>query len=357
LALSGAYAVPTGTGFKARLPLPATGPYLIASYDPRHGVTLARNPRFHEWSAAAQPAGFPDKIVYRFNTPSNTQIDDVERNTADFAYVTTNVVAALRQGGFGSQLRFNPSFGTDFFTLNTTLPPFDKVDVRRAINYAVDRTRLARLDKSGGTVSADPTCQVLPPNLPGYTRYCSYPHNLARARRLVADSATAGQTVTVPADASGVPQSAYLVSVLKGLGYKARLKKFKTRDEYRAAVLSGRRYQTAPIGWFADYPSSSQFFTPLFTCATAREPLGVNFNYAGFCDQRIDREIDRATTHQINDPLAGAALWSRLDRDVMHQAPWLPYGNRREVDFVSRGVGNYEYNPQWGALLDQMWLH
>ena len=197
---------------------------------------------------------------------------------------------------------------------------------------------------------------MLPPNLPGYARYCSYPHNLARARQLAAASGTVGQTVTVAAGPSNGPQSAYLVSVLQSLGYKARLETFKNRDKYRATVLSGRRYQTAPIGWFADYPSSSQFFTPVFTCATAHQPLGVNFNYAGFCDPRIDRQIDRATTLQINDPLAAAALWSKLDRDVMHQAPWVPVGNRQEVDFVSRRVGNYQFNPQWGPLFDQMWV-
>ena len=26
------------------------------------------------------------------------------------------------------------------------------------------------------------------------------------------------------------------------------------------------------------------------------------------------------------------------------------------IDFVSHRVGNYEYNPVWGALLDQMWV-
>jgi YVTN family beta-propeller protein len=355
LALPGAYAVPADTRFTAHLPLPATGPYLIASYDPKHAVTLIRNPGFHEWSTAAQPAGFPDRIVYRFDIPNNTtQIADVERNRADFSYVTTNAVAALRQGGFASQLHSNPTLGTDFFFLNMTLPPFDNVDARRAVNYAVDHTRLAQLDKSGGTVSADPACQVLPPNLPGYVRYCSYPHNLAKARQLVAASGTVGQTVTVAAGPSKVPQSAYLVSVLQSLGYKARL---KTGDEYSTAVLKSRRYQTAPIGWFADYPSSSQFFTPLFTCATAHQPIGVNNNLAGFCDHRIDREINNATTLQINDPLAAAALWSKLDRDVMQQAPWVPYGNRTEVDFVSRRIGNYQFNSQWGPLLDQMWLH
>src|SRR4051812_21229471 len=45
-------------------PLPATGPYMIASYRPKHVLTLVRNARFHEWLKAAQPAGYPDRIVF-----------------------------------------------------------------------------------------------------------------------------------------------------------------------------------------------------------------------------------------------------------------------------------------------------
>ena len=44
-------------------PLPATGPYEIARYRAGHEVALIRNPWFHEWSAAAQPDGYPDRVV------------------------------------------------------------------------------------------------------------------------------------------------------------------------------------------------------------------------------------------------------------------------------------------------------
>jgi len=44
-------------------PLPATGPYTIASYRPRRLLVLVRNPHFREWSKAAQPDGYPDRIV------------------------------------------------------------------------------------------------------------------------------------------------------------------------------------------------------------------------------------------------------------------------------------------------------
>ena len=56
--------------------------------------------------------------------------------------------------------------------LNTRVPPFNDVRVRRAVNYAVDRNRMD--DLRGGPELERPSCQVLPPNLDGYRRYCPY---------------------------------------------------------------------------------------------------------------------------------------------------------------------------------------
>ena len=39
-----------------------------------------------------------------------------------------------------------------------------------------------------------------------------------------------------------------------------------------------------------------------------------------------------------------------------YAAPIVPVDNARNVDLVSKRVGNYEYNPQWGVLLDQLWV-
>ena len=47
--------------------VPATGPYVIANYEPGRQLELVRNPHFREWSPTAQPQGFADEIVYRFD--------------------------------------------------------------------------------------------------------------------------------------------------------------------------------------------------------------------------------------------------------------------------------------------------
>jgi peptide/nickel transport system substrate-binding protein len=216
---------------------------------------------------------------------------------------------------------------------------------------------MAQLNQVKGRLT-QPTCQILPPNFVGYARYCLYPHNLAKAKHLVAASGMAGRPVTVRTSKFGAANGAYVVSVLRSIGLGARLDVVSPPTKYYATVLSGRQdFQTASAGWFADFPSPSQFFTPLLTCASARHSAtGGNFNPSAFCDPRIDRKITQAQALQASDPQAAAALWSTIDRQAMQQAPWVPVDNQEQTDLVSRRVGNYQYNTEWGPLFDQMWV-
>ena len=223
-----------------------------------------------------------------------------------------------------------------------------------------------------GARFARPSCQVIPPNFAGYRRYCPYTikpspdgtytgPDLAKAKALVAASGTKGQIVTVWIGAKpAVPLAAYIVSVLKTLGYKARLdQRFVGGNLYPyflAMSDSRRKIQVAGNSWIADFASPSNFFTSLLTCSSFLPGTTDNDNWAEFCNPKIDAEIARARSLQTSDPKAAAELWSKVDRDVVDQAPWLVHDNPQASDFVSRRVGNYQYSPQWGALLDQMWV-
>ena len=134
LALEFAYAVPAGAPANEVLthPLPATGPYMIASYRPKHGLTLVRNPYFHEWSKAAQPDGYPDKIVFKIGGTPNEAVRDVLAGKAD-AFSTSQSEnppsAALLDAvtlRHASQMHTNPQQATIALFLNTRLAPFDR---------------------------------------------------------------------------------------------------------------------------------------------------------------------------------------------------------------------------------------
>ena len=99
----------------------------------------------------------------------------------------------------------------------------------------------------------------------------------------------------------------------------------------------------------ADYPAASDFLNTQLGCHS------VN-NAGRFCDPRLERLMQRALNVQTHDPEASDGLWTQIDRDEVDQAPWLPMVTPKVTDFVSRRVGNYQYNPVWGMLIDQLWV-
>src|SRR5207253_683702 len=165
------------------------------------GLVLVRNPRFRVWNPAAQPGGYPERIVWTFYSSGASKTWDagtaaavraVRLRRADYMNDAATAAAALGRAGYVSQLHISPAFATIYLVFNTRVPPFDNVNARRAVNYAIDRTHLVGL-----TPGQARTCQVLPPNLTGYVRFCPFRLDLPRARRLVTASGTAGRTVTV----------------------------------------------------------------------------------------------------------------------------------------------------------------
>jgi peptide/nickel transport system substrate-binding protein len=375
LALPVADAVPAGTHVDSRLPLPATGPYQIARYDVRRQVVrLKRNPHFRLWSAAAQPDGYPDRIVERWGLTGESAVRAVDRGAADITgdgpdQTWTPALTSRLRRRYSSRVYNAPAVGTTAVWLNTRVAPFDDIRVRRALNYAVDRNHL--IDLAGGADVAQVSCQVLPPNTGGYRRYCPYTlhpsadgryngPDLAAARRLVAASGTKGRPVTVwfydiPI---GHKNGAYIVAVLRRLGYKARLRTVP----HKGSTWRPDR-QAGVGGWGGDYPAPNNFFTPLFTCRSY-EPTRPddNLNISGFCSKDVDAEIARARALQTTDPPAASRLWSALDRKLTDEAVWVTIRTSLAPDFVSSRTGNYTYcylstmTGSTGACLDQLWV-
>jgi peptide/nickel transport system substrate-binding protein len=362
LALTFAYPVPGSTPARdqTKQRVPATGPYMIASATPR-SVKLIRNPQFREWSTDAQPDGYPDTITWAFAKASPATIRAVTSGRADAALLlgprlSKGALANLLTR-YPSQVRTNVQSLTAFFFLNTRVPPFDDVRARLAVNYALDRTAFAQY--LGGVAA---TCQILPPNYPGFRRTCPYALSAAarvdRARRLVRASGTFGQKVLVwaPADQSG--QARFMTSVLRSIGYEAQPHLLPASFQYFTRILDTRsRAQIGFNAWQADFPSESGFLGALFKCsdfAPGRPDRTADPSF--FCDRSVDRLMDRAVQVGVVNPPAGHTLWQEAERKVLAEAPVVPTFNRENIDFIAKHVGNYQYNPQWGALVDQLWV-
>jgi YVTN family beta-propeller protein len=372
LAFAMASAVPAGTpkGDIGRKPLPATGPYMTKSFTPQKSWVLVRNPRFREWSHEAQPDGYPDRIEVTDGPPN--QIAALERGSTDvlLAPPLGRVDELARR--FANQLHIDPLGATFALVMNTRVAPFDKLAVRRALNYALDRNRIARL--TGSSLTAQPTCQILAPTIPGYRPYCPYTldpgpsgswtaPDFAKAQQLVASSATKGIKVTLllspPLPNQPTRQiGRYVVSVLDRLGYRASARVISNTNLAGAGELSDsrRRPQLGWFTWFQDHPTPANFIDQLLTCRAFLPANATNLNVAEFCDRGIDAGARRAHSLQQDDPAAAGAAWSQVDRELVDRAPWAPLYNPRAVTALSARVGNYQYHPFWTVLLDQLWV-
>jgi YVTN family beta-propeller protein len=348
-------------------PLAGTGPYRIESYVPRSHLRLERNPYFREWSNAAQPDGYVDAIEFRLGVGPDRILSAVGHGGADYGIYDVpfappgNRLHELLTGR-PAQVHVNPLPEVHYFVMNTRVAPFDDVRVRRALNYAIDRNVLVELN--GGAAAAQPTCQVLPPGIPGHRRYCPYTVNptpdgayhgpdLRRAKRLVRASGTRGMRVTVVTDPH-LPDTAYVVSILRTLGYRATARPV-AGSRYNPLVSDTRnRVQLSVGGTLTDYPEPSNLVQTWLSCDSFRPRSVANANRAGFCEPELDARVRRALALETSDPSAAHRLWARIDRAIADRAPWLPTVNLKTVDFLSRRVRNYQFHPQWGVLLDQL---
>jgi ABC-type transport system substrate-binding protein/DNA-binding SARP family transcriptional activator len=363
-----AYVVPAGTPAHADDPgftPPGTGPYRIAAWDVRRGGVLVRNPRFRP--TAARPAGFPDRIEIEV-TPHGrveTHTAAVERADSDLTWLMDfplrdHLPDLLARAP--AQLHSAPWPGGAWVFLNVRRPPFDDPRVRRALNFALDRAKLVELH--GGPQTADLTCQMVTPGFPGHSPYCPYTADpapgggwtapdLERARGLVAASGRAGASVTmhIPPEESK-RAGPYFVSLLRDLGFRARLQVSPDFDTYTKEI--DRRSSRAQMGmyfWGPDYMSASTLLEPTFGC-TARG-IPKRHNAAHVCDAQLDAAIDRARAAAAED---APTAWAAVDRRIVDLAAAIPYASGRSVTFVSKRVGNATFHPLYNTLLDQMWV-
>jgi YVTN family beta-propeller protein len=346
-------------------PVPGTGPYMITRYVPGREVIFARNPYFREWSAAAQPQGFPARMIWTFGGSVARETAEIENGQADWTDDPLPDVAGLI-ARFPAQVHVNPMPEIVFTAFNTRVAPFNDPRVRRAFSLAADRRSFVAM--LGGPDLAAPTCQILPPGIPGYQPYCPFTTDpgasgawigpdLAAARQLVAASGTGGMRVTVWSDdqAPDPATGAFTVSVLRELGYQATLHIAAPEALQEAVNDSRRRIQATDGTWLADYPAASDFFDLFFRCSAFRlaDPADTR-NGSFFCDPAIDRLMNLADSQQVSDPARAAATWATVDRAVTFAAPWVTLAILNNVDFLSARVTNYQYNPFFGILLDQL---
>jgi peptide/nickel transport system substrate-binding protein len=364
LALPFAFAVPADTpiedvGFD---PVLATGPYVITEAS-KNGIELERNPRFREWSAAAQPGGYAEAISIEFGKGDDA-FDRVATGDLDVMLAPPDPEdLAVARAEYPARIFETNAAQTLFVGFDVLKPPFDDERVRQAVSYAIDRARL--VDLLGGTETQRATCQILPPSFQGYTPYCPFTRDpgaewsapdIDRARELVAQADAVGEPVRVSIAEDYYPGavevSEQVTATLNEIGLRATLEIIPfgryVGDSF-SPPGSPEHPQVLSYMWFLGYPGASEFLAPQYGC-------GANFNVTGFCEETVDRRMEEARSLQTSDPGSANRAWSDLEHDLVDGAALVPLLNPISTLVVSERAGNVRINPLFGMLLGQVWV-
>jgi ABC-type transport system substrate-binding protein len=227
---------------------------------------------------------------------------------------------------------------TGYITLNVTTPPFDKVEVRKAVNMAINKDRIVQIING----RAVPATQPLPPSMPGYTAgYAGYAYDVEGAKALLAEAGVADgfETDLYVMNTDPNPRIAQAIQQdLAAIGIKANIQSLA-----QANVIEAGGAGTAPMiwsggmAWIADFPDPSNFYGPILGCAGAVEG---GWNWSKFCDAALDAKATEADS--MADPAKVAdrmALWSDVYIGVMEQAPWVPVFNEERYTMKSPRMG------------------
>ena len=311
--------------------IPGTGPYKFSNYDPNRSFTMVRNPFFKPTKNI--PRGNPNTIDVQLVGDADAATQRVINGQADYsnAAIPPDRIADAKGKG---KLLLRKTANTYYFWMNIKEAPFNKLKVRQAVNYAIDRKALQTLVWGG---LGRPTQNVLPPTYPSYRKLNLYPHNLAKAKTLINQAGAKGAKVTVWTRnvSDAVTAAQYYTSLLNQIGLNASLNVLPRATYYTTIGNVDTHAQTGWARWLEDYPHPLDWFDVLLN--GDRITNQDNNNYSWYKNKKTDAAIESLKKAPILTPAVNAR-WAKVEKQIMQQAPWAPWSNRVFPEFFGKNM-------------------
>jgi peptide/nickel transport system substrate-binding protein len=333
-------------------PVPSAGPYYAVSHEQGRTLVLRRNPNY----GGSRPQELRE-ISYQFGVSPERAIEDVVAGRADYFQVdplvsegasSEAIIELTKRFGptseaarAGAQLVFQePAMSEHYFAFNSTHGPFASADLRRAVNYAIDRRRLAT--NTGVGELGRPTDQYLPPGLPGFVDIAAYPlgePDPTTARRL-ADGFRGSAVLYTCSLPECVRHAEILRTNLKAIGIELDTRRFPIGELFGRIADPSEPFDIALANWFADYADPANF-TQVF---------GPN----GLLDALSDSpELDRRLAAAA--PLTGdarLAAYAKIDRYLVEDlALAAPFASGIATHVISARMGCEVFRPIYAIEL------
>jgi peptide/nickel transport system substrate-binding protein len=326
-----------------------TGPYMIENddqgnvtgYKPGKEIILVRNPNWDP-STDFRPA-YLDRIEF---LEGFTDVNSATRKilTGD-SQVNGDILPEpqglkLAVNDYPDQMQLVDSGGNRYISLNTQIPPFDDINVRKAVIASADREaiRLAR----GGELVGPIATHFIPPSIAGFEEAGGEkgpdldfiqdpngnPELAAKYMRKAGFSSgkfEGDEPLLMIGENAGVDKqvSSVVRDIFAKMGFKVDLRELSSDTAYTkfCNVPKSNYNVCVTTGWIKDFNDPQSILDVPFNGASI-VPTN-NSNWPLLDVPAVNKALDKAKP--ISEEQARAEAWGKADEMIMAQAPAIPY--------------------------------
>ena len=342
----------------------SSGSYKFQSYQEGKEAVLVRN---ENWDAKSDPLRkqYPEKIVVKLKVNAETIDQDVMSGKA-IDLGGTGVQAATQAKVVNSsdqKANTDNTYGGRlvYMAINTKLAPFDKVECRKAVEFAVNKVSVQTA--LGGPIRGDIASTVLPPDIPGYQKSDLYatPGNkgdVAKAKdQLKACGKTSIDTnISARSDRPAeIDAATAIIDSLKKVGINASLKQFPSGKYFTDAAGVPQFNKKQNIGlhmmqWGADWPSGYGFLQQILHSDAIGE--SGNTNLSQLDNKDVDSLLEKAIASQDQGERDG--LYAQIDKKAMEEAALVPLTYFKVLLYRPANFTNLVSSAAWSGQYDYL---
>jgi peptide/nickel transport system substrate-binding protein/oligopeptide transport system substrate-binding protein len=287
-----------------------TGPFRLVGWERGREVVLEANEHYFRGRPGLDGIRF---VIFPGNVVSDI-LQAFERGELEESSIPLERRKELLEAAKYKVIR-KPTLSIRLLGFNLTRPPFDRLEVRQAFNYAIDTAHLREIAGEHYVVARG----ILPPGMPGYKpEVQGYGYNQERAKELLAEAGHPRGQGLAPVTLASSQRSAEIrqesravQQYLEAIGVQVELRDFDDWATFEQALRQGET-QMFRYGWYADYPDPDSFLYSLFHSQSQT-------NYFQYRNPAVDRLLDDARREP--DDLRRAELYREAEQRILNDAP------------------------------------
>ncbi|MDF3871390.1 ABC transporter substrate-binding protein [Pseudomonas putida] len=283
-----------------------------------------------------------DNLVFSINVDPSVRIQKLRRNECQVTLHPRPADLPALKADSKLQVLQQPGFNLGYIAYNTQHPPFNRLEVRQAMDMAVNKKAIIQaVYQDSGQLAVN----AMPPTQWSYDESLKdAPYDPEKARQLLQQAGVKpGTEVTLwamPVQRPYNPNAKLMAEMLQAdwnkLGFKVRIVSYEW-GEYLKRMKSGE-HDIALIGWTGDNGDPDNWLGTLYSC----DAIGSN-NYSLWCDPQYDSLVKHAK--QVTDQAQRSALYQQAQQRLKQQVPITPVAHSTVNQPLSVKVSGFKVSP------------